>query len=107
MEEISSYEIHLKEELQTKDVMEIHQFSLKGENNIYLYRENVIADARNLPKLLSFFFITPKSNSIVMIIDGVNTKESYEDIISILDDQAKNTVLRVNHQLQSNESIVV
>ncbi|MEC5425132.1 hypothetical protein QGM71_16725 [Virgibacillus sp. C22-A2] len=106
MEEISSYKIQLNEKLQTKDVIKIYNYASKSDYNIYLYRENVIADAENLPKLLSFFFVTPLNNSLVMIVDGKNTHDGYEEVKSILDKTIQGE-FRVSHKMHTGKSVVV
>lgn len=83
MHEITSYKIQLEQQLQTKDIMKIHQFSIQKDVNIYLYRKESMAEAKNLPKLLSFFFIG-SHHEILLIIEGKNASQAYSQLTSIL-----------------------
>ncbi|WP_164217910.1 hypothetical protein [Virgibacillus sp. YIM 98842] len=106
MEEISSYKIKLNRKLETKDIIKIHELALKSNFSIYVYRESSIADAENLPKLLSFFFFASKNHSLVMIIDGQHAEKGYHQIKSLL----RNTIKgewRVTHKIQSDISVAI
>ncbi|GAB3068438.1 hypothetical protein [Virgibacillus ainsalahensis] len=106
LQEISSYKIDLND-ITIEEIIALYQYTFKSNLNVYFYCENVIADAGNLPKLLSFFFITAKRNPIVMIIDGENVQEGYNNIASLLHNQAMHAELRVNHKVTSDKAITI
>lgn len=106
MEEITSYKIRLKRNLDTKDVVKIHELARNSNFTIYVYRENSIADAENLPKLLSFFFFSTKNHSIVMIIDGQHAEQGFHKVKSVLQNTIKEE-WRVTHKIQHDISIAI
>jgi hypothetical protein len=106
MEEISSYKIRLNRKLETEDIVNIHQLAQNSNFSIYVYRENSIADAENLPKLLSFFFFSSKNHSLVMIIDGQYAECGYHKVKSLLQNSIKGE-WRVTHKIQNDISIAV
>ncbi|MCJ0931392.1 hypothetical protein [Virgibacillus halodenitrificans] len=106
MNEISSYQIYLNNKIPTKDIIRIHQLAVESSYNIYLYRDSAIADARNLPKLISFFFLSSKKKNIKLIIDGEDAKNCYKEIKQILDNHIE-AQLRAEHKVYNNQSIVV
>ena|SRR5690625_2609920 len=106
MEEISSYKIKLNRKLETGDLVKIHELALKSNFTIYVYRENSIADAENLPKLLSFFLFAAKNQSLVMIIDGQHAEKGYHKVKSLLQNTIKGE-WRVTHKIQNDTSIAI
>ncbi|MFC4556921.1 HPr family phosphocarrier protein [Virgibacillus kekensis] len=107
MTEISSYKIQLTQTLSTHDIVELHQFASLSDCTFYLYRENAIADAANLPKLLSFFFLTPETDQIVIIVDGPNAEEAYNELEQLLENQVKKAEQRTFHKVQDGASVVI
>jgi|SRR5690625_3663322 hypothetical protein len=106
MEEISSYKIKLTRKLETEDIINIHDLALKSDFTIYVYRENTIADAANLPKLLSFFLFSSKNHSLIMIIDGQYAERGYPKVKSLLQNSIKGE-WKVTHKIQNDISIAV
>lgn len=83
MREISSYKIKLNGKLRTEDIMKIYQYSLKKDMNIYLYHKESMANARNLPNLLSFFFVC-NHDEILLIIEGKEASKTYQQLNHLL-----------------------
>ncbi|MFC3039922.1 hypothetical protein ACFOGI_06620 [Virgibacillus xinjiangensis] len=107
MPEISSYEIELDRNIGTQDIIALHHYCSKSHLNIYLYRDNLIADAGNLPKLLSFFYFNRKNQPFVMILDGENVKEGYREIHSLLKEKTIHEELRANHKMTGDKSVAI
>ncbi|MFC2950283.1 hypothetical protein [Virgibacillus sediminis] len=107
MPEISSYEIELDRNIGTQDIIALHQYSSKSNLNIYLYRDNMIADAKNLPNLLSFFYVNLKNQPFVMILDGENVEEGYRRIQSLLKEKTIHEEWRATHKLTGDKSVAI
>lgn len=106
MEEISSYKIKLTKKLETEDIINIHELALKANFTIYVYREDTIADATNLPNLISFFTFSAKNRSLVMIIDGHSAEKGYHKVKSLLKSTIKGE-WRVTHKIQNDISVAI
>ncbi|GAB3793081.1 hypothetical protein [Virgibacillus kimchii] len=106
MQEISSYKIKLNRKLETEDVVKIHSLARKSDFTIYVYRENSIADANNLSKLLSFFLFAPKNHAFVMIIDGQHAEQGFHKVKSILQNTIKGE-WRGTHKIKNDISIAI
>lgn len=83
MQELSSYQITLKRPLKTNQVMKLYKTITKNGCDLYLHQKHLIADGGHLPKLLSFFLFMDLDHSFVMIIDGENVDQVYDEIEGI------------------------
>jgi len=83
MQEIASYQIEINTALETKDLLDIYQFATQKEIQIYLYHEQSMANAHNLPELLSFFFVNPHEE-VLLIIEGNHAKQAYKQLLPLL-----------------------
>ncbi|WP_404459094.1 hypothetical protein [Oceanobacillus kapialis] len=106
MSELSSYKIQLNQHVHTQDIVKIHQYAVKNDVNMYLYRDHLIADVKKLSKLLSFFLLCKKNQSLVLIIDGEDAKEVYHTIRKLLRKTVK-TELRKEHIIETEKSILI
>lgn len=88
MQEIASYKIELNRQLKTKNLLEIHQFSILNDIKIYLYHEDAVADAHNLPELLSFFLINPHEE-VLLILEGPHAKQIYPQLLPLIQQTAQ------------------
>lgn len=86
--------------------MKIHKLARFSDFTMYVYREHSIADAENLPKLLSFFLFASKNQSFVMIIDGQHAEETYLKVKSLLRNSI-NGEWKVTHKIRNDISIAV
>ncbi|WLV25615.1 hypothetical protein QR721_05250 [Aciduricibacillus chroicocephali] len=82
MQEIASHTIKIQKKLMTKDLLEIHTFAIHRDINIFLYHQEAMADARDLPKLLSFFMIDPH-DEVLLIIEGNHAEQVYPKLIPL------------------------
>ncbi|WP_249869946.1 hypothetical protein [Oceanobacillus saliphilus] len=103
---IESYKVQLRDKLHMKDLLNLHQIASNSSSSIYLYRNHMIADAENLPKLLSFF-LTIKNDEIFTLLNDVPPEENPAKIMDFLDHESLNVLLKVDYQASDNESIVI
>ena len=85
MQEIASHTIKIKRKLLTKDLLEIYKFAIHNDINIYLYHQNAMADARDLPKLLSFFMVDTHEE-VLLIIEGSQAEKVYPELIPLFNE---------------------
>jgi len=83
MQEIASYQIEINKALDTKELLNIYQLATQMETHIYLYNKQSMADAHNLPELLSFFFVNPHEE-VLLIIEGNHAKQAYKQLLPLL-----------------------
>ncbi|WP_042223962.1 HPr family phosphocarrier protein [Oceanobacillus manasiensis] len=106
MSELSSYKIQLNQHIHTQDIVKINHYAVKNDVKMYLYRDHLIADAKKLPKILSFFLLCRKDQSLVLIIDGEDAKEVYQTITQLLD-KTINTEIRKENIMETDKSILI
>ncbi|AVQ98874.1 hypothetical protein ACTWPF_11810 [Oceanobacillus sp. M65] len=106
MSELSSYKIQLNQNIHTQDIVKIHHYAVKNDVNMYLYRDHLIADTKNLPKLLSFFLLCRKNQSLVLIIDGQDAKEVYYMISQLLNKSIK-VELRKENIMEKDKTVLI
>ncbi|MGP4075006.1 hypothetical protein [Halobacillus sp. K22] len=80
MEELSSYQLHLHQPLQTNQVMKLYKLVSRSNQNVYLHQNHLIADGGHLPKLMSFFLLMDIKEPLVMIIDGEEVEKTFQEI---------------------------
>ncbi|WP_181349031.1 hypothetical protein [Thalassobacillus sp. CUG 92003] len=80
MNQLASYHIHLNQSFTTNEVMSIHNMIQHFNIDMYLHQEDLIADAKNLPKLLSFFLYADVSKPLLLIMDGENAEQGYQQL---------------------------
>ncbi|WP_010649623.1 HPr family phosphocarrier protein [Oceanobacillus massiliensis] len=107
MDKIGSYKIKLNDNMHMKEVLKLHQIASNCSSNIYLYREQMIADTKNLPKLLSFFLTTSADQTFSMIIDGENAEKDHKEITSFLERDTINVLYEADYHINEDESIVI
>ncbi|WP_087973102.1 hypothetical protein [Oceanobacillus rekensis] len=107
MDIIESYKIQLQDKLHTEEILDLHQIASHSNSNIYLYRKHMIADAENLPKLLSFFLTTEADETFTLINDGEMDKKNQKNLINFLKQKPINILLKDNYDASKNESIVI
>jgi len=108
LNQISSYYIHLKEQrLSMEEIMNIYRFVNRSTYDVYLYQDDLIADACNLPKLLSFFLYYRKNERILMIIDGENVEYAYQKIMKYCEKPIDECYVRNTHVAKEDVAIQV
>lgn len=107
MKEITSYQIDLLNELDTKDITDLYHYVSSSNYDVYLYQKGHIADAENFPKMISFFLLTKKQEPLVVIIDGEKPEEAFQYIKLLLNQHVKRTVVRKRHLSTDDTSSVV
>lgn len=108
MKQLSSYKLQLgQEHLSMEEVMNIYRFVSQSTYDVYLYQDDLIADASNLPKLLSFFLYFRKEESILMIIDGENVEYAYQKIMKICEEPIEECLIRNSHKAEEDMAILV
>ena len=107
MREIHSYQVHLSDQLTTKKILDLNQFVKKSNHDIYLYQDAHIADAGNCPKLLSFFLVADIRQPIVIVIDGDNPENIYEQIRQLIGKNVKSFEIRNSLKGTSSVSFVI
>lgn len=108
MKQIASYQIQLgKQHITMEEMMNIYRFVSQSSYDVYLYQNDLIADASNLPKLLSFFMYSDKESSILMIIDGENVEYAYQKILKICEEPIEECLMRNTHITDENAAIQV
>lgn len=107
MEKIESYKIKLQDKLHTKEILSLHQIASDSNSNIYLYRNQMIADAENLPKLLSFFLTTETDEPFTLINDGEMDDENQNNLTDFLKQKPVSVLLKDYYDATENEAIVI
>ncbi|SDJ76012.1 hypothetical protein [Sediminibacillus albus] len=107
MKEITSYQVDLTYQLTTQEIMELYRFTVKSDHDIYLYQDNQIADAGNFPKLLSFFLVATTKQPLVVIIDGKDPDNCYQQFKKLLNKNVKKSQIRNRHKTEKGISIVI
>ncbi|SFG28197.1 hypothetical protein SAMN05216353_1327 [Halobacillus alkaliphilus] len=102
MEELSSYQLHLHQPLQTNQVMKLYKLVSKSNQNIYLHQNHLIADGGHLPKLMSFFLLMDIEEPLVMIIDGEEVEETFQEI----EDSWQENIAEANRRTKYPDSII-
>ncbi|MFC4024273.1 hypothetical protein ACFOUV_10760 [Oceanobacillus longus] len=105
MDIIESYKIQLNDTLHMKEIMDLHQLASDCKANIYLYRKHMIADAENLPKLLSFFLTTKREETFTIIND--RDPEEQNNLTNFLQQKPVHVLLKVDYNTSQNESFVI
>ncbi|MGP4068323.1 MULTISPECIES: hypothetical protein [Halobacillus] len=110
MEELSSYQLHLHQPLQTNQVMKLYKLVSKSNQNVYVHQNHLIADSGHLPKLMSFFLLMDINEPLVMIIDGEEVEQTFQEIESSWKDNIAEANCRRRYTdsiINSNSSIFV
>lgn len=107
LEQLTSYQVQFKKQIDMEEVMNIHHFIVDSSYDLYLYQDHLIADVRNLPKLLSFFFYYNTDRPLVMIIDGKDVQYAYQEIMNICKEPIENCVVRRFHEANRDQTILV
>lgn len=82
MDKLKYYKIKLNHDFHMKEILRLHQAALKCKSKIYLSQSDMIADAKDLPKLLSFF-LASNEETFTMINKGATAPEE-QNLISNL-----------------------
>ncbi|MGV2619821.1 UNVERIFIED_CONTAM: hypothetical protein N8J90_01485 [Halobacillus marinus] len=80
MSELSSYQVQLRQPLETNQIVKLYKLISRGGCDLYLHQNQLITDAKHLPKLLSFFLCMKMEEPLVLIIGGERCAEIYTDI---------------------------
>ncbi|WP_067730096.1 hypothetical protein [Oceanobacillus damuensis] len=107
MDIIESYKVQLNSKLPMKDVLQLHQIASSSSSNIYLYRNHMIADAENLPKLLSFFLTTDNKETFTLIKDGITEESDSNTIKEFLENSSIKVNFKIEYETSDQESIVI
>lgn len=107
LEQLTSYQVQFKQRIDMEEVMNIYHFIVDSSYDLYLYQDHLIADASNLPKLLSFFFYYDTDRPFVMILDGKDVTYAYNKIMSICEEPIENCVVRRFHEANRDQAILV
>ena len=109
MNELTSYKIHLNQQLTTNEILNIHHYVANNECDVYLHQNHLIADAGNVTKLLSFFLLADTQSPIKMIIDGECVDHHYDQLSVLWEQRIEKCDLQTkyDHSITNNISIVV
>ncbi|MFQ3546050.1 hypothetical protein Q7A53_18365 [Halobacillus rhizosphaerae] len=102
MKELSSYHVYFHQPLTTNQIVNIHKLSTKNKQSVYLHQNHLIADAGHLTKLLSFFLFVNVDEPVLLIIDGENVEDVYEELQSLCTDN----ISEVNRRTRYSEQIM-
>lgn len=107
MKEITSYQLDLSKQLDTKEVTDLYRYVSSNEFDVYLYQGGHIADAGNFPKLVSFFLLSNIDEPLVIIIDGEKTEKAFHHIKLLLNHHVKRSIFRKRHKVTEHNSVVI
>lgn len=110
MQELYSYQIEFNKPLKTNQIMKLYKLLNKDDTDMYLHQNHLIADARHLPKLLSFFLLMEINQPLILIIDGQNAGKTYEEVTSYWEGHIESTACRKKYTgavIKNNPSISV
>lgn len=94
LKELYSYQIQFHQPLKTNQIMKLHKLISSNNHQMYLHQGQSIADAGHLPKLLSFFLFMNLDQPIILIIDGENAEEAFNEIEESWKEQVEQTRCR-------------
>ncbi|KGX91680.1 hypothetical protein N781_03750 [Pontibacillus halophilus JSM 076056 = DSM 19796] len=106
MRQIHSYQIHLSNSITLEHIIQIHQDVAEHASDVYLYQGDQIADAKQLPNLLSFFMVK-EAGDLLLIIDGVDVEEIYNKIVDCCNEYISHVQLRYKDEAVHEHASVV